>query len=77
MNAAATRIRKNIFLSVKSFQKLVITPATFPPMDVERNHPPINNDVSLAGASFETSDKPIGLRNISLMVRVARRSTPW
>ena len=68
MNAAITSIRKNIFLSVKSSQKLVITPATLPPMEVERNQPPIINEVSLAGASFETRDKPIGLKNISLMV---------
>ena len=69
MKAATTRIRKNIFLSVKSSQKPVITPATFPPIEVERNQPPIINDVSLAGASLETNDKPIGLRNISLMVK--------
>ena len=69
MNAAITRIRKNIFLSVKSSQKPVITPATLPPMDVERNHPPIIRAVSLAGASLETNDKPIGLKNISLIVK--------
>lgn len=68
MKAATTRIRKNIFLSVKSSQKLVITPATFPPMEVERNQPPIINAVKRAGASFDTRDSPIGLRNISLIV---------
>src|SRR5687767_7446477 len=69
INAAITSIRKNIFLSVKSSQNVVITPATFPPIDVERNHPPINNAVSRAGANLETSDNPMGLRNISLIVK--------
>lgn len=68
IKAAPTKIRKNIFLSVKSSQKPVITPATFPPMEVDRNQPPIMSAVSLAGASFDTNDKPIGLKNISLMV---------
>ena len=69
MNAAITRIKKYIFLSVKSSQKLVMTPASFPPMAVDKNHPPINNAVSLAGASFDTSDKPIGLNSNSLIVK--------
>ena len=69
MNAATTKIKKNIFLSVKSSQKLVMTPAIFPPIEVDKNQPPIINAVSLAGASFETSDKPIGLKNISLIVK--------
>src|SRR6476620_11380170 len=68
MKAAPTRMRKNIFLSVKSSQKLVITPAIFPPIDVDRNQPPIINAVRRDGASFDTNDKPIGLKNISLMV---------
>ena len=68
INAATTNKRKNIFLSVKSSQKPVITPATLPPMEVERNQPPIINAVSLGGDNFETNDKPIGLKNISLMV---------
>lgn len=68
INAATTRMRKNIFLSVKLSQKLVITPAILPPMEVDRNHPPIINAVNLAGASFDTRDKPIGLKNISLIV---------
>src|SRR5215217_2745171 len=68
IKAAITRMRKNIFLSVKSFQKLVITPAILPPIEVERNHPPISKAVNLAGASFDTSDKPIGLKKISLIV---------
>ena len=69
IKAAITKIRKNTFLSVKSSQKLVITPASFPPIAVDKNHPPINKAVSLAGASFETSDNPIGLSNNSLMVK--------
>ena len=69
MKAPITNIRKNIFLSVKSSQKLVITPATFPPIEIDKNQPPINKAVNLAGASFDTSDKPIGLKNISLMVK--------
>jgi hypothetical protein len=68
MNAATTSIKKNIFLSVKSSQKLVITPAILPPIEVDKNHPPIINAVNLAGASFDTSDNPMGLKNISLMV---------
>lgn len=63
-------MRKNIFLSVKSSQKLVITPATFPPIEVDKNHPPIIRAVSLAGANLETNDNPIGLRNISLIVNM-------
>ena len=70
MNAAITRIRKNIFLSVKSFQKPVITPATLPPMEVERNQPPIINAVNRAGASLDTKDSPIGLKKISLIVNI-------
>ena len=70
IKAATTRIKKNIFLSVKSSQKLVITPATLPPIEVDRNQPPIIRAVSLAGANFETNDKPIGLRNISLIVKM-------
>ncbi len=66
--AATTSIKKKIFLSVKSSQKPVITPAIFPPIEVDKNHPPISNAVSRAGASFETKDNPIGLKNISLMV---------
>ncbi len=68
MNAAITNKRKNIFLSVKSSQKLVITPAIFPPNEVDKNHPPIIKAVRRAGASFETNERPIGLKNISLMV---------
>ena len=68
INAATTNNAKNIFLSVKSSQKPVITPAIFPPMDNDRNHPPIIKAVSLGGDNFETKDKPIGLKNISLMV---------
>ena len=70
MNAAITRIKKNIFLSVKSSQKPVITPATFPPIEVERNHPPIIRAVNLFGATLDVSDKPMGLRNSSLMVKM-------
>ena len=69
IKAAITSIRKNTFLSVKSSQKLVMIPATLPPMAVDKNHPPMSNAVSLAGASFDTSDNPIGLNNNSLMVK--------
>jgi hypothetical protein len=68
INADTTSIRKKIFLSVKSFQKLVITPASLPPMEVDKNQPPISSAVSLEGASFDTNDKPIGLKSSSLMV---------
>lgn len=68
MKAATTSMRKNIFLSVKSSQNPVITPAIFPPIEVDKNHPPIINAVNLAGASLETNDNPIGLKNTSLMV---------
>ena len=68
INAAITNTRKNIFLSVKSSQKLVITPAILPPIEVDKNQPPINKAVRRAGASFDTNDKPIGLKNISLIV---------
>ena len=69
MNAAITNIKKNIFLSVKSSQKLVITPAILPPIEVDKNQPPINSAVNRAGASFETNERPIGLKNISLIVK--------
>ena len=68
MVAATNQIRKNILLSGKLSQELVISPAILPPSDRVRNHPPLINAVSLAGASFETSDKPIGLRKISAIV---------
>ena len=69
IKAAITSIRKNTFLSVKSSQKLVITPAIFPPMAVDKNQPPIKSAVSLAGANLETKDNPMGLKNISLTVK--------
>ena len=68
MNAETTSIRKNTFLSVKLSQKLVITPAILPPIEVDKNHPPIINAVNLAGASLDTSDNPIGLNKSSLIV---------
>ena len=68
INAATTKMRKKIFLSVKSSQNPVITPAIFPPIEVDKNQPPIIKAVSLAGASFDTNDNPIGLKKISLMV---------
>ena len=63
-------IPKNIFLSGILSQKLAITPATFPPNDVERNQPPIIRAVSRGGASLETNDNPIGLKQISLTVNI-------
>jgi hypothetical protein len=68
--AAIVIIKKKIVLSVKSFQKLAKIPAAFPPSDVERYHPPIISAVVLAGDNFDTSDKPIGLRNNSLTVKI-------
>ena len=70
MKAATTKIMKNIFLSVKSSQNVVITPAIFPPMEVDKNQPPIISAVNRAGANLDTNDKPIGLKNISLMVKI-------
>ena len=55
-------------MSVKSSQKLVITPAILPPIEVDKNHPPIMSAVNLAGASLDTNDNPMGLKNISLTV---------
>ena len=69
MKAAITSSKKNIFLSVKSSQKPVITPAIFPPNEVDKNHPPIISAVNLGGDNFETKDNPMGLKNISLMVK--------
>ena len=48
--------------------ELVISPATLLPSDIVRNHPPISREVSRAGASLDTSDSPMGLRNISAAV---------
>lgn len=59
---------KKSFLSGILSQKLAITPATLPPSDVDKNHPPIINAVNLGGDSLETKDKPIGLKHISLTV---------
>ena len=67
--AETNNIRKNIFLSEKSSQKLVITPAILPPNDVDKKKPPIIKAVNLGGDNFDTNDKPIGLRNISLIVK--------
>jgi len=66
--AATVMIPKNTFLSGILSQKLAITPATLPPSDVERNHPPIISAVNLAGANLDTNDNPIGLKQISLTV---------
>jgi hypothetical protein len=38
--AAAVRIPKKTFLSGILSQKLAITPATLPPNEVDKNHPP-------------------------------------
>ena len=68
-NIAATAIMpKKILLSGILSHELAITPATFPPNEVERNHPPIIKAVNLGGANFDTKDNPIGLRHISLTV---------
>lgn len=66
--AAIVMIPKNNLLSGILSQKLAITPATLPPSEVERNHPPIISDVNLGGANLETNDNPIGLKHISLIV---------
>ena len=52
-------------------QKLLNTPESLFPIDVARNHPPIIKAVNLGGLSFETSDKPIGLKNNSPIVITA------
>lgn len=69
IKAAITKMRKKTFLSVKLSQKLAIIPATFPPIAVDKNHPPMSRLVNLGGANFETSDNPIGLNNNSLTVK--------
>ena len=69
INAATVSMAKKIFLSVKSSQNPVITPAILPPIETDKNQPPIINAVNLAGASLETKDSPIGLKNISLIVK--------
>ena len=61
-------IPKKTFLSGILSQKLAITPATLPPNEVDKNHPPIINAVNRGGASFETNERPIGLKQISLTV---------
>ncbi len=43
-------------------------PAIFPPREVVINHPPIINAVNRLGATLDTSDKPTGLTNNSLIV---------
>ena len=68
--AAIAIMPKKILLSGILSQKLAITPATFPPSEVERNHPPIINAVNRCGANFETNDKPMGLKQISLTVNI-------
>ena len=59
---------KKTFLSGILSQKLAITPATLPPNEVDRNHPPIINDVNRGGANLEVNERPIGLKQISLTV---------
>lgn len=66
--AAIAMIPKKILLSGILSQNVAITPATFPPKEVDKNHPPIIKAVSRGGASLETNDKPIGLKHISLTV---------
>ena len=68
--AATAIIPKKILLSGILSQKLAITPATFPPIEVERNHPPIIKAVNLCGASLDTKDNPMGLKQISLTVKM-------
>src|SRR5687767_8075899 len=68
--AAIVIMPKKILLSGILSQKLAITPATLPPKDVERNQPPIINAVNRGGDNFETNDRPIGLRHISLIVNM-------
>ena len=61
-------IPKKNFLSGILSQKLAITPATLPPNEVDKNHPPIINDVNRGGANLEVNERPIGLKQISLTV---------
>ena len=68
--AATVIIPKKIFLSGILSQKLAITPATLPPNEVERNQPPIINAVNRGGDNLETNDNPIGLKQISLIVKI-------
>lgn len=68
--AAIAMIPKKILLSGIWSQNVAITPATFPPSDVERNQPPIIKAVSRGGDSLETNDNPIGLKQISLTVNM-------
>ena len=63
MNSGDSNDSERIFFyQVKLSQKPVITPATLPPNDVDKNHPPIIKAVNRGGASFETNDKPMGLK---------------
>lgn len=66
--AAIVMMPKKSFLSGILSQKLAITPATLPPNDVDKNHPPIINAVNRGGDNLETKERPIGLKQISLTV---------
>ena len=68
MIAATALIAKNTALLSNLSQKPASIPDTFPPSEVVMNHPPIINAVNRGGASFETNERPIGLKQISLTV---------
>ena len=65
----ATKINHNCHRS--NFpQKLLPIKSSLFPTAVASNHPPCMSPWNLPGATLDTKDKPIGLRNNSAMVRI-------
>ena len=69
-NDVTTRIRNN-WLGGYSFQSLPVTWTSLLPTAVAMNQKPIQSPRYRLGASFEVSDRPIGLTQSSATVRRA------
>jgi len=70
-NANITRpkfIKKKFILLSKTSHNPAKTPDNLLPMLVAKNHPPINNAVSLGGLNLDTNESPIGDRHNSPIV---------
>ena len=61
-------MRKKFDLSSYPSHKPDKIPDNLFPMLVDKNQPPIINDVNLGGLNFETNDNPIGERHNSPIV---------
>ena len=62
-------IKKNINPLINSYFDAKTPANKFPAKDA-KNHVPINNEANCFGASFDTSDKPMGDKHSSAIVAI-------